>query len=119
MVDHQPECDGEEKDEHVASSLTLGEVLVLVVAGLANVLLVSSDVPVSGSVSVLLGESFPLEAAELAFASRKNLVVLDSLSDVGSSEAEERSGMEVVSVFWNWKLLIVDFRFRVFQISSG
>ena len=59
--------------------------------------LTSSDVPVSGSVSVLLGESFPLEAAELAFASRKNLVVLDSLSDVGSSEAEERSGMEVVS----------------------
>jgi len=119
LVDQEPHGDGKGDDEEVASSLTLCEVFVLVVARFSDVLVVSSDVPVSGSVSVLLSESLPLEAAELAFAARKNLVVLDSLTDVRSSEAEEWSCVEVVSVFWNWKLFFVDLRFRVFQITSS
>jgi len=59
--------------------------------------LTGSDVPVSGSVSVLLGQSLPFEAAKLAFAARENLVVFDSLTDVRSSETEERPRVEVVS----------------------
>lgn len=79
----------------------------------------SSDVPVSGSVSVLLSESLPLKSAKLALAAGKNLVVLNSLTDVSSSEAEEGSRVEVVSVFRNRKLLLVDLRFRVFQVTGG
>jgi len=118
LVDQEPHRDGKGEEEKVASSLTLCEVFVLVVTRLADVLVVGSDVPVSGSVSVLLGQSLPFEAAKLAFAARENLVVFDSLTDVRSSETEERPRVEVVSVFWNWKLLFVDFRFRVFQVTS-
>lgn len=114
LVDQEPHGDRKGEDEEVASSLTLCKVFVLVVARFSDVFVVSSDVPVSGSVSILLSESLPLEAAELAFAARKNLVVLDSLTDVRSSEAEKWSRVEVVSVFGNWELLFVDLRFRVF-----
>jgi len=119
LVNQEPHRDGKDEDEKVAPSFTLCEVFVLVVTRLADVFVVGSDVPVSGSVSVLFGKSLPLKAAELAFAAGKNLVVLNSLTDVRSSETKERSSMKVVSVFWNRKLLIVDFRFRVFQVTSS